>query len=185
MGGAGYARTSLKIPKNSEYRLRLLYYMESSGENCSVRISGDNESLRDMDKNLKGNFPLYINLDPESGESELFCMAEGVLTNLMSAPLDEWNELSVVVDSTPANGCIRSISLNDDLKEFGDGELPVEERYLDKDIDMLEIAMVGDAIFYVDNLTVSSGSVPEPWLFTLTAAVCLLLKRSRKLLNVS
>ncbi|MBR5624070.1 hypothetical protein IKW72_03560 [bacterium] len=185
MGGAGYARTSLKIPKNSEYRLRLLYYMESSGENCSVRISGDNESLRDMDKNLKGNFPLYINLDPESGESELFCMAEGVLTNLMSAPLDEWNELSVVVDSTPANGCIRSISLNDDLKEFGDGELPVEERYLDKDIDMLEIAMAGDAIFYVDNLTVSSGSVPEPWLFTLTAAVCLLLKRSRKLLNVS
>lgn len=185
MGGSGYARTSLKVPKNSEYRLRLLYYMESSGGECSVRISGDNATLRDIDKGLKGNFPLYVTRDSESGESVLACMAEGALTNLAYAPLDEWNELSVVVDATPANGCIRSICLNDDLMEFGDGELPLEERYLDKDVDMLEIAAEGDPGFYVDNLTVSSGGIPEPGAVALLAVLGVFLKRRCKLNYVS
>ena len=176
----GYARTSLKLPKNSEYKIKLLYYMEYSEGEGKVRISGDNASLRDMDKNLKGNFPLYIDLDHESGESVLSCMAEGVLTNLMSAPLDKWNELSITVDTAPAASCVRSITLNDDVMEFDEGDLPLEDRYLEKDIDMLEIAMENSVGFYVDNLIVCASDIPEPALLALLAFLSFIFIRKKK-----
>lgn len=176
----GYARTSLKLPKNSEYKIKFLYYMEYSEGEGKVRISGDNASLRDMDKNLKGNFPLYIDLDHESGESVLSCMVEGVLTNLMSAPLDKWNELSITVDTAPAASCVRSIILNDDVMEFDEGDLPLEDRYLEKDIDMLEIAMENSVGFYVDNLIVCASDIPEPALLPLLAFLSFIFIRKKK-----
>ncbi|MBQ7555794.1 hypothetical protein IJS98_05000 [bacterium] len=177
---AGYARTSLKIPKNSEYKIKLLYYMKTSEGEATVRISGDNVSLRDMDKNLKGNFPLYIKMDPESGTSVISCTMNGEMTTLMEAPLDEWNELAITVDTAPAAACVRSIDLNDDVMEFDDGELPLEDRYLEKDIDMLEIAMENSAGFYVDNLIVCSSDVPEPALLAFLAFASLIFIRKKK-----
>lgn len=174
----GYARTSMKIPENAEYRIKLLYCMNDTDGEAKVRISGDNAALRNMDKNLKGNFPLYITPDQSSGTSVLSCMMNGEMTTLMEAPLGEWNELSMTIDTDPAASCVRSIALNDDIMEFDDGELPLEERYQDKEIDMLEIAMENSVDFYVDNLTVCSSEIPEPAILTLFAfAAFLLLKK--------
>lgn len=178
VSGEGYARTSLSVPKNAEYRIKLLYRMEASAGSGKVRISCDNTGLRDMDKNLKGNFPLYITNESESGASVVSCVMDGTMTNLFTAPLDAWNELSVTVDTDPAAFCVRSIGLNSDIIEFGDGDLPLEDRYLEKDINMLEIALENGASFYVDNLVVSSSEIPEPAMLTLFAlAAFMLLKR--------
>lgn len=162
MGGQGYARTSLKIPVNSEYKIKFHYLMDDSEGEAKVRISGDNAALRDMDKNLKGNFPLYITSDQYSGTSVLSCVIEGEMTTLMEAPLGEWNDLSVVVDTAQAAYCVRSISLNGDTMEFDEGELPLEERYFEKEIDMFDINVEGEAGFYIDNLTVCAPDLPEP-----------------------
>ena len=162
MGGQGYARTSLKIPVNSEYKIKFHYLMDDSEGEAKVRISGDNAALRDMDKNLKGNFPLYITSDQYSGTSVLSCVIEGEMTTLMEAPLGEWNDLSVVVDTAQAAYCVRSISLNGDTMDFDEGELPLEERYFEKEIDMFDINVEGEAGFYIDNLTVCAPDLPEP-----------------------
>ena len=180
MGGQGYARTSLKIPKNCEYKIKFNYYVERPARHGTVRISGDNASLRDMDKNLKGNFPLYISRDSENSNTVVSCVMEGTLTNLLSAPLDEWNELSVVVDTAPSVYCVRSIILNDDVMEFDEGDLPLEDRYLEKDIDMLEIAMENSVGFYVDNLIVCASDIPEPALLALLAFLSFIFIRKKK-----
>lgn len=162
MGGQGYARTSLKIPVNSEYKIKFHYLMDDSEGEAKVRISGDNAVLRDMDKNLKGNFPLYITSEQERGMSVLSCVMGGEMTKLMEAPLGEWNDLSVIVDTAQAVYCVKSISLNADIIEFDEGELPLEERYFEKEIDMFDINVEGEAGFYIDNLTVCAPDLPEP-----------------------
>ena len=178
MGGQGYARTSLKIPVNSEYKIKFHYLMDDSEGEAKVRISGDNAALRDMDKNLKGNFPLYITSDQYSGTSVLSCVIGGEMTTLMEAPLGEWNDLSVVVDTAQAVYCVKSISLNADTIEFDEGELPLEDRYFEKEIDMFDISMEGDLGFYLDSLTVCAPDLPEPAIMTFFAlAAFILLKK--------
>jgi hypothetical protein len=178
MGGQGYARTSLKIPVNSEYKIKFHYLMDDSEGEAKVRISGDNAALRDMDKNLKGNFPLYITSEQESGMSVLSCVMGGEMTKLMEAPLGEWNDLSVIVDTAQAVYCVKSISLNADIIEFDEGELPLEERYFEKEIDMFDINVEGEAGFYIDNLTVCAPDLPEPsFPIIFVLAAFLLLKK--------
>ena len=179
MGGQGYARTSLKIPTNSEYKIQFNYYVENQLKQGTVRLSGDNAALRDMDKNLKGNFPLYISRDAANENSVVSCVMGGTLTNLFTAPLDDWNNLAVVVDAAQSVYCVRSISLNGDTIEFDEGELPLEDRYFEKEIDMFDINMEGDLGFYFDDLTVCHPDLPEPAILTLFAlAVFMLLKKN-------
>lgn len=186
MGGQGYARTSLKIPKNSEYKIKLYYYVERPPwRRGTVRLSGDNAALRDMDKNLKGNFPLYISRDSLNSNTVVSCMMDGALTNLLYAPLDAWNELSVVVDTSPGAYCVRSVCLNEDTVEFEEGALPLAERYMEKDIDMFDMNMEGDLGFYIDHLTVCAPDLPEPGVFALVSALALLLAARRKPIDVS
>lgn len=180
MGGQGYARTSLKIPKNSEYKIKLYYYVERPPwRRGTVRLSGDNAALRDMDKNLKGNFPLYISRDALNSNTVVSCMMDGALTNLLYAPLDAWNELSVVVDTAPAAYCVRSICLNEDTIEFEEGALPLEERYMEKEIDMFDMNMEGDLGFYIDHLTVCHPDLPEPAILTLFALAAFILIKKK------
>ena len=158
----------------------MYYYVERPPwRRGTVRLSGDNAALRDMDKNLKGNFPLYISRDSLNSNTVVSCMMDGALTNLLYAPLDAWNELSVVVDTAPAAYCVRSICLNEDTIEFEEGALPLEERYMEKEIDMFDMNMEGDLGFYIDHLTVCHPDLPEPAILTLFALAAFILIKKK------
>ena len=129
-----------------------------------------------------GNLPVYVVYDPSKGNlASVYYSNDGDPDcKLMEAPLEQWNELSFILNTDVASSCAVSLTLNDYTTNFYEGEIVLNPDLDGLPLDVFEITAYNlkeddEVGVYVDNLVLCDANIPEPVCLALLLAMATLL----------
>jgi hypothetical protein len=142
-------------------------------------------TAKNKKKGGDGNLKVYVVYEPKKSKnaSVYHTSDSNPDYKLCEAPLEQWNDLSFILDTDLAASCAVSLTLNDFTTNFYEGEIVLNPAYDGLPLDELELTAYNleeedQAGVWVDNLIVCDRSLPEPTIMALLLALLLLKKRS-------
>lgn len=171
------ASALVAVPPETPYRTYLRFYMEDRRKPYLLRVTANNKK-----KGGDGNLPVYVVYDPSKGNlASVYYQNDGDPDcKLLEAPLEQWNELSFVLNTDVASSCAVSLTLNDYTTNFYEGEIVLNPDLDGLPLDVFEITAYNlkeddEVGVYVDNLVLCDANIPEPVCLTLILAMAALL----------
>ena len=174
------ATSAMLVPAETPYRTSLRFYLEKNNNPYELDLSAKNTKIgRD------GNLPFCVVYDPKDNKAVVGYKNYGddEVFELCEAPMEQWNELSFILDTDVERCCAVSLTLNDFTTNFYEGEVVLDPSYDSAVLDQFFISaycLIEDdhAGVYVDNLVLCDANVPEPILAVPLVILALaLLKR--------
>ena len=171
------ATSAILIPPVTPYRTSLRFYLENNDKPYELDMAAKNSKIQ-----KSGNLLFCVVYEPKSnravvgyknyGDDEVFELCE--------APMEQWNELSFVIDTDETKCCADSLTLNDFTTNFYEGEIVLDPSYDNAVLDQFFLSaycLIEDdhAGVYVDNLVLCDANIPEPLCLTMILAMAALL----------
>lgn len=171
------ATSAIMVAPETPYRTSLRFYLEKNKYPYEMDLTASNSKIE-----KGGNLPFCVVYDPDknkaivgyknAGDDEVF--------ELCDAPVEQWNELSFVLDTDIVKCCADSLTLNDYTTNFFEGQVVLNPAYDSAALDQFDISaycLVEDdhVGVYVDNLVICDANIPEPVCLTLILAMAALL----------
>ena len=175
------ATSAIMVAPETPYRTSLRFYLEKNKYPYEMDLTASNSKIE-----KGGNLPFCVVYDPDknkaivgyknAGDDEVF--------ELCDAPVEQWNELSFVLDTDIVKCCADSLTLNDYTTNFFEGQVVLNPAYDSAALDQFDISaycLVEDdhVGVYVDNLVICDANIPEPVCLTLILAMAALLSASK------
>ena len=174
------ASSSMLVPAETPYRTSLRFFMEDRRKPYLLEVTARNKK-----KGGDGNLKVYVVYEPKkSKNASVYHTSDSDPDyKLCEAPLEQWNDLSFILDTDLAASCAVSLTLNDFTTNFYEGEIVLNPAYDGLPLDELELTAYNleeddEVGVWVDNLIVCDRSLPEPTIMALLLALLLLKKRS-------
>jgi len=174
------ASSSMLVPAETPYRTSLRFFMEDRRKPYLLEVTARNKK-----KGGDGNLKVYVVYEPKkSKNASVYHTSDGDPDyKLCEAPLEQWNDLSFILDTDLASSCAVSLTLNDYTTNFYEGDIVLNPAYDGLPLDELELTAYNleeddEVGVWVDNLIVCDRSLPEPTIMALLLALLLLKKRS-------
>lgn len=174
------ASSSMLVPAETPYRTSLRFFMEDRRKPYLLEVTARNKK-----KGGDGNLKVYVVYEPKkSKNASVYHTTDGDPDyKLCEAPLEQWNDLSFILDTDLASSCAVSLTLNDYTTNFYEGDIVLNPAYDGLPLDELELTAYNleeddEVGVWVDNLIVCDRSLPEPTIMALLLALLLLKKRS-------
>lgn len=174
------ASSTILVPAETPYRTSLRFFMEDRRKPYLLEVTARNKK-----KGGDGNLKVYVVYEPKkSKNASVYHTTDGDPDyKLCEAPLEQWNDLSFILDTDLASSCAVSLTLNDYTTNFYEGDIVLNPAYDGLPLDELELTAYNleeddEVGVWVDNLIVCDRSLPEPTIMALLLALLLLKKRS-------
>ena len=174
------ASSSMLVPAETPYRTSLRFFMEDRRKPYLLEVTARNKK-----KGGDGNLKVYVVYEPKkSKNASVYHTTDGDPDyKLCEAPLEQWNDLSFILDTDLASSCAVNLTLNDYTTNFYEGDIVLNPAYDGLPLDELELTAYNleeddEVGVWVDNLIVCDRSLPEPTIMALLLALLLLKKRS-------
>ena len=174
------ATSTMLVPAETPYRTSLRFYLEKNDNPYELDLAAKNTKIgRD------GNIPFCVVYEPKNNKAVVGYKNYGddQVYELCEAPMEQWNELSFILDTDVTKCCAVSLTLNDFTTNFYEGEIVLDPSYDSAVLDQFFISaycLIEDdhAGVYVDNLVLCDANIPEPILAVPLVILALaLLKR--------
>ena len=172
------ATSTMLVPAETPYRTSLRFYLEKNDNPYELDLAAKNTKI-----GKDGNLPFCIVYEPKTNKAIVGHKSGGDVFELCEAPVEQWNELSFILDTDVTRCCAVSLTLNDFTTNFYEGEVVLDPSYDSAVLDQFFISaycLIEDdhAGVYVDNLVLCDANVPEPILaIPLVILALALLKR--------
>gem|GEM_PF-3432518 len=174
------ASSSMLVPAETPYRTSLRFFMEDRRKPYLMEVTAKNRK-----KGGDGNLQVYVVYEPKKSKNAFVYHTSynDPDYKLCEAPLEQWNDLSFILDTDLAASCAVSLTLNDFTTNFYEGEIVLNPAYDGLPLDELVLTAFNleeddEVGVWVDNLIVCDRSLPEPTVIALLLALLLLKKRS-------
>lgn len=174
------ASSTMLVPAETPYRTSLRFYMEDRRKPYLMEVTAKNRK-----KGGDGNLQVYVVYEPKKSKNAFVYHTSynDPDYKLCEAPLEQWNDLSFILDTDLAASCAVSLTLNDFTTNFYEGEIVLNPAYDGLPLDELVLTAFNleeddEVGVWVDNLIVCDRSLPEPTVIALLLALLLLKKRS-------
>lgn len=174
------ASSTMLVPAETPYRTSLRFFMEDRRKPYLMEVTAKNRK-----KGGDGNLQVYVVYEPKKSKNAFVYHTSynDPDYKLCEAPLEQWNDLSFILDTDLAASCAVSLTLNDFTTNFYEGEIVLNPAYDGLPLDELVLTAFNleeddEVGVWVDNLIVCDRSLPEPTVIALLLALLLLKKRS-------
>ena len=156
------ATSTMLVPAEVPYRTSLRFYLEPNNNPYELDLAAKNTKI-----GKDGNLPFCVVYEPKTNKAIVGHKSGGDVFELCEAPMEQWNELSFVLDTDVERCCAVSLTLNDYTTNFYEGEVVLDPSYDSAVLDQFFISaycLIEDdhAGVYVDNLVLCDANVPEP-----------------------
>ena len=171
------ATSTMLVPAETPYRTSLRFYLENNDKPYELDMAAKNSKIQ-----KSGNLLFCVVYEPKDnravvgyknyGDDEVFELCE--------APMEQWNELSFILDTDVTKCCAVSLTLNDFTTNFYEGEIVLDPSYDSAVLDQFFLSaycLIEDdhAGVYVDNLVLCDANIPEPLCLTAILAMAAFL----------
>ena len=169
------ATSTMLVPAEVPYRTSLRFYLEPNANPYEMDLTAKNTKIgRD------GNLPFCVVYEPKNNKAIVGHKSGGKVFELCEAPMEQWNELSFVLDTDLERCCAVSLTLNDYTTNFYEGQVVLDASYDGAVLDQFFISaycLIEDdhAGVYVDNLVLCDANIPEPLCAALIMSLIALL----------
>ena len=165
------------VPAENPYRTSLRFFMEDRRKPYLLEVTARNKK-----KGGNGNLQVYVVYEPNKSKkaSVYYSNYNDADCKLAEAPLEQWNDLSFILDTDLATSCAVSLTLNEFTTNFYEGQIVLNPDYDGLPLDELELTAFNleeddEVGVWVDNLIVCDRSLPEPTILALLIAAAALL----------
>ena len=174
------ATSTMLVPAETPYRTSLRFYLEKNDNPYELDLAAKNTKI-----GKDGNLRFCVVYEPKNNKAVVGYKNYGddQVYELCEAPMEQWNELSFILDTDVTKCCAVSLTLNDFTTNFYEGEIVLDPSYDSAVLDQFFISaycLIEDdhAGVYVDNLVLCDANIPEPILAVPLVILALaLLKR--------
>ncbi|MBR4466239.1 BACON domain-containing protein [bacterium] len=171
------ATSTMLVPAEVPYRTSLRFYLEKNDNPYELDLCAKNTKI-----GKDGNLRFCVVYEPKDNKAVVGYKNYGddEVYELCEAPMEQWNELSFILDTDVTRCCADSLTLNDFTTNFYEGQVVLDPSYDSAVLDQFFISaycLIEDdhAGVYVDNLVVCDRSVPEPLCAALIMSLIALL----------
>ena len=168
------------VPAESQYSFRALVNFPDNNNTTYVKFSQIND---------KGFLPIYLRRDRDSKELVLYYIPSGEedpIELYRDSLLDKWVLFTFNMDLDLATSCLTEVSLGNYVRNFEEGEVPLNADLDGKSIDKFIIDANNDGPteerdtgFYIKSVVVCDATLPEPAILSLFGILGLALLRKR------
>ena len=156
------ATSTMLIPAETRYRTSLRFYLEPNANPYELDLCAKNTKI-----GKNGNLPFCVVYEPKNNKAIVGYKSGDDVFELCEAPMEQWNELSFILDTDVTRCCADSLTLNDFTTNFYEGQVVLDPSYDSVVLDQFFISaycLIEDdhAGVYVDNLVLCDANVPEP-----------------------